>query len=340
MTDRAFTEREFIPFNDNPFGLVYDEALTENVEGAVNIRAIQYPYRDFTAVANVYVPAGYDEAGSYPAVVVAHPNGGVKEQVAGTYAQKLAENGYVALAFDAAYQGESGGEPRSTDWPENRVEDIHRAADILLQYPGVDPGRVAVLGICGGGGYTFKAAQTDKRFKAVATLSLFNSGEVRREGFRGSQVDTIQERLAAACEARQAEAAGQPAALTPNMCETATPAQADAMPYDLYREGYYYYGRDCAHPGSTFSYTVSSLIELAAFDARDGAQLIDVPLLMMMGSRADTGYMTIDCYERAVNAPVRELLEIPGATHIQTYWKPEYVEQATAKLVAFLGEHL
>ena len=339
MTE-AFQPREFIPFNGNQFGLVYDGALPEHGEGAANIHSIEYPYRDFTAVANVYTPAGYDAAKSYPAVVVAHPNGGVKEQVAGNYAQKLAENGYIALAFDAAYQGESGGMPRSTDWPENRVEDIHCAADVLLQYPGVDPERVGILGICGGGGYTFKAVQTDKRFKAVATLSLFNSGEVRREGFRGSQVDSIQERLGAAAKARQAEAAGEPAALTPNMCETCTPEQADAMPYDLYREGYYYYGKDCAHPGSTFSYTVSSLIELAAFDARDGAQLINVPLLMMMGSRADTGYMTIDCYERAVNAPHRELFEIPGATHIQTYWKPEYVQQATDKLTAFFGQYL
>lgn len=339
MTE-AFQPREFIPFNGNPFGLVYEGALTENVEGAVNIHSIEYPYRDFAAVANVYTPAGYDAAKSYPAVVVAHPNGGVKEQVAGSYAQKLAEAGYIALAFDAAYQGESGGEPRSTDWPENRVEDIHRAADILLQYPGVDAERVGILGICGGGGYTFKAVQTDKRFKAVATLSLFNSGEVRREGFRGNQVDSIQERLTAAAKARQAEAAGGPATLTPNMCETCTPEQADAMPYDLYREGYYYYGKDCAHPGSTFSYTVSSLIELAAFDARDGAELIDVPLLMMIGGRADTGYMSIDCYERAVNAPHRELFEIPGATHIQTYWKPEYVQQATDKLTAFFGQYL
>ena len=81
----------------------------------------------------------------------------------------------------------------------------------------------------------------------MATLSLFNSGEVRREGFRGCQVDSIQERLAAASKARQDEADGKNAALTPNMCETATPEQADAMPYDLYREGYYYYGRDAAH---------------------------------------------------------------------------------------------
>ena len=102
MSDRAFTEREFIPVVGNPFGLVYSGAITENVEGEVNVHAIKYPYRDFFAVANVYTPAGYDPNGSYPAVVVAHPNGGMKDQVAGNYAQKLAENGYIALAFDAA----------------------------------------------------------------------------------------------------------------------------------------------------------------------------------------------------------------------------------------------
>ncbi len=340
MTQAGYEERPFTPFSGNAFGLVYEGAITENAEGAVNIHGIKYPYHDFYAVANVYTPAGYDPSKSYPAVVVAHPNGGVKEQVAGNYAQKLAENGYIALAFDAAYQGESGGEPRMVDWPENRVEDIHRAADILLQFPGVNANRFGALGICGGGGYTFKALQTDKRFKAGATLSLFNSGEVRREGFRGSQVDSIQERLATAAKARENEAKGGTAQLTPNMCETATPEQADAMPYDLYREGYYYYGKDCAHPGSTFSYTVSSLIELAAWDARSGAELIDVPLLMMMGSKADTGYMTIDCYEKAVNAPMRELFEISGATHIQTYWKPEYVTKASDKLIEFFGKHL
>ena len=92
--------------------------------------------------ANVYTPAGYDPAKSYPALVVAHPNGGVKEQVAGLYSQRMAEAGYICLAFDAAYQGASEGEPRNTDKPAHRIEDIRRAADILLQYPGVDAGRL------------------------------------------------------------------------------------------------------------------------------------------------------------------------------------------------------
>ncbi len=335
-----YAERAFTPFAGNPFGFVYEGAIAENVDGAVNVHGISYPLGDLTIAANVYTPAGYDPAKSYPAVVVAHPNGGVKEQVAGLYAQNLAGAGYITLAFDAAYQGESSGEPRNTDWPHNRVQDIHRAADILSEYPGVDRGRLGVLGICGDGGYTAKAAQTDKRFRAVATLSLFNSGEVRTYGFRGSQTNTVQERLEAASKARQAEADGGEVAYTPNMCDTMTPEQADAMPYDLYREGYYYYGKTHAHPGSSFAYTVSSLMELASFDVRDGAQLISVPLLMMAGSAADTFYMTVDVYERAVCAPKKELFEIPGAHHIETYWKPEYTSQATDKLVEFFGENL
>ena len=95
---------------------------------------------------------------------MAHPNGGVKEQVAGLYAQKLAEQGYVAIAFDAAYQGGSGGEPRYVDKPANRIEDIRGAADFISQFKGVDTNRIGLLGICGGGGYSIKAAETDKRF--------------------------------------------------------------------------------------------------------------------------------------------------------------------------------
>lgn len=324
---------------DNPFGLVYDNAITENKDGKVQIYPICYELNGLNIAANLYTPAGYDETGSWPALVVAHPNGGVKEQVAGLFAQKLAEDGYITLAFDAAYQGASEGMPRQTDKPQNRIEDIHRAADILLSVPGVDPKRLGILGICGGGGYTFKAIQSDKRFKSAATLSLFNTGLVRRNGFLDSQIDTIQERLTAASEARSKEAQGE-VLLTPNMCDELSPEQADKLPYDLYREGYYYYGKDYAHRGSSFSFTQSSLIDLMAFDARDNADLINIPLLMIAGKAADTLYMTEGCYAAAAGTHDKELFLVDNAHHIETYWKPEYVNLEITKLKEFFDRTL
>lgn len=329
----------------NPFGLVYENAITENVQGKVNIHPVTYKLNGIDIAANVYTPASYDSAKKYPAVVVAHPNGGVKEQVAGLYAQCLAEAGYITIAADAAYQGASSGEPRNVDNPAYRTEDIYGVADFITEYPGVDVSRLGILGICGGGGYTLKAVQTDRRFRAVATLSMFNSGMVRRNGFMNSQFATIQERLRQATDARALEAAGSKISYIGGGA-AATDEQIAAMPFEMYREGTIYYERTHAHPNSGAypnsggAYTVSSLLDLMSWDATDQIELISQPLLMIAGSKADSYYITDDAFNKAINAKNKELFLVNGATHIQTYWKREYVNQIVNKLINFYSENL
>jgi Hydrolases of the alpha/beta superfamily len=324
--------------SDNPFTLVYGDAITENVPGQVNINPVNYDLNGLNIVANVYTPPNYDPDQQYPAIVVAHPNGGVKEQVAGLYAQHLAERGYITIAMDAAYQGGSGGEPRSTDKPQFRIEDIHGAADFLTQYPGVDATRLGLLGICGGGGYALSAAKSDKRFVSVATLSMFNSGRVRRNGFEDSQLDTIQERLQQASAARSQEKAGGKVLYSGDA--DMTDEEIAALPFEMYRQGYEYYWRTHAHEGSTFRYTTSSLLDLMRWDATEQIDMIQQPLLMIAGSAADSLYMTEDAFELATGTTDKELFTIEGATHIETYWVPEYVEAAMGKLTPFFERTL
>ena len=111
-------------------------------------------------------------------------------------------------------------------------------------------------------------------------------------------------------------------------------------PTDLYREGYEYYYRTHAHPNSTFLYTMSSLLDLMTWDAATNMDLINQPLLMIAGSKADTKYMTDEAFPKATNAKSKELFVLDGATHIQSYWKPEYVNKAVTKLTDFFNKNL
>lgn len=327
----------------NQFGLVYADALTENVPGQVNLKPVSYQNTyGIELAANLYLPAGFDESKSYSAIVVAHPNGGVKEQVSGLFAQKLAEAGHVTLAFEAAYQGASAGEPRQTDRPASRVEDIRAAIDFLLTVKSVDANCIGALGICGGG-YTIKVSKSNKRIKAVATISAFNTGRVRRNGFKDSQVDTILDRFKQASDARAKYATtGEVDYIGELLTHRThfTQEQLDQIPAGLYRDGTQYYGDTHYHPNSQSRYTAMSLQDLMTFDAEDHAELINQPLLMITGDISDTRYMTDGIFDKAAGTDDKECIYIKGANHIETYWKPEFISQEAAAVIRFFGEKL
>ncbi len=151
-------------------------------------------------------------------------------------------------------------------------------------------------------------------------------------------IDYLQERLQQASDARAQEAAGGKVLYSGDA--NLTDSQIANLPFELYRQGYEYYWDTHAHPNSTFKYTTSSLLDLMRFDAKDQIELINQPLLMIAGDKADSLYMSEDAFAAASGTEDKELFKIEGATHIETYWVPEYVDAAMGKLSAFYARTL
>jgi fermentation-respiration switch protein FrsA (DUF1100 family) len=315
----------------------------------VTIERVTYPARNTgtAIVANLFKPAGFDANRRYAALVVTHPFGGVKEQTAGLYALRLAEQGFVTLAYDASYQGESGGLPRLMEVPAQRLDDISCAIDFLVRHPQVDAERIGSLGICAGGGYALCHAATELRVKAVAAVSTFNLGEARREGMGTITYDERMKRLRDAGEARSREARGVArlrfprgavARLVPVVPDSAA-SFTETTPA-LYREGYDYYRTPRAqHPNSPNRYVFSSLpLQMAFFPFEQLDTISPRPLLVIAGSRADTLFWSRQVYEKAREP--KELHVVEGATHIDMYDRPQFVAPAVGKLAEFFGRNL
>lgn len=294
-----------------------------------------------TVVGNLFKPDGVEQGAKYPAIVVTHPFGAVKEQVPTAYAKLLAEQSFITLVFDASYQGESGGEPHFSEFPSARVEDIRCAVDFLSIHPGVDPGRIGALGICAGGGYTVNVSQTEMRIKAVAGVSTFNVGSARRDGVGGMQsAEYRTDLLKRSGRARTREAAGGEVEMFSLINDNPAFDMNDPSTIPvMYQEGYKYYSEIDPNPRFMGTFALSSLSQQMAFFPFEGIEMISPrPLLLIAGSEADTLYMSQNAIEKAKEP--KELHIIDGASHIDLYWKPEYVPRVAEKLTEFFTKNL
>jgi fermentation-respiration switch protein FrsA (DUF1100 family) len=286
---------------------------------------------------HLYIPDEPD-LGARPAIVIAHPASGVKEQTSGLYSDRLARAGYVTLTFDAAYQGESEGVPRSLEDPAHRIEDIKAAVSFLNTLDAVNPDRIGALGICAAGGYTLTASATDHRVKAVATVSGVDVGRFFREGPDGNQPSAVlHAMLDAAAAARTAEARGQGVGYFPIFPESEERARgADQYTF----EGFEYYCTPRAqHPRSAKRFTWSSVDRIASFDGFQFVSLLAPrPLLVVVGRRAATFANTMQSFERAKEP--KELFWVDGATHVDLYDKEPFVPTVVSKLADFFNAHL
>lgn len=283
------------------------------------------------------LPENFDEKKQYPAIVITHPGGGVKEQTAGIYGRKFSEHGFVTLVTDASYQGESGGEPRQLENPYIRTEDISSAIDYLTTLPYVDNDRIGAWGICAGGGYTVNAAINDKRIKAVGTVSCVNIGHMISKGWLGDQdMKASIASLEFGASARTQEAKGSPVVQMPM-----APMREEDTPYTDLKEAWQYYHTDRAQCSTSPGYgTARSLTQLVTYDAFNMAEVFFTqPLFMVVGSVAESKWMSDDLMNRA-GTDNKKMYIVEGANHMKLYDIPQYLDEAVAQLAPFFKENL
>lgn len=291
---------------------------------------VKFPSNGVTIAGHLYTP---ENPGTepLPAIVVGHPTTGVKEQTAAIYAQRLADQGFITLAFDAAYQGASEGFPRGLEDPIQRADDFRNAVTYLTTRDDVDTDNIGVVGICGSGGYVAYAAQTDRRMKAVATVV----GADVPLWVKAAGDEAFDQLIDAAGAARTAEAAGEEIpmfSMQPTCVDESTPA-AMAEFYDYYKTP------RAAHERSDGMVPVRSVDKLAQFSPFEHVEMISPrPLLMVSGSEALTLPLSEDAVARGGDSA--ELFVIDGASHVDLYDKDEAITPATARLTDFFKANL
>jgi hypothetical protein len=294
---------------------------------------------DMYITANLFVPKNLDRSKQYPAIIVGHPNGAVKEQSANLYAQKLAEQGFVTLAPDLSFWGESSG-TRNAVSSDIYTEVFMASVDFLGTRSFIDRNRIGVLGICGSGSYVISAAKIDPRMRAIATVSMYDMGGVNRNGLNHSQ--TLEQRkqfIAAAAEQRYIEFLGGKKKYVDGMLETLRP-NASAIErefFDFYRTPRGQYVPEGSSLYLTTNRPITAEVKQMNFYPFNDIETISPrPMLFIAGSEAHSREFSEEAYKLA--GQPKELLIIPGAGHVDLYDRTDLIP--FAKLTEFFKANL
>ena len=290
----------------------------------VDVKKVSFKNRfGIELIGDLYEPKNKPE-GKLSAIAVSGPFGAVKEQSSGLYAQTLAERGFVTLAFDPSFTGESGGEVRNVASPDINTEDFSAAVDYLTTLPEVDKDKIGILGICGWGGFALNAAAQDTRIKATVTSTMYDMTRVSAKGYNDSmsaddlykmREDLNNQRTKDYAAGTFAEAAGLPDKLTGNEPQ-------------FVKDYYGYYKTSLGfHPRSINSnghWNQTSALSLITQPILAYADTIKSPVLMIHGEKAHSRYFSEDAFKK-LTGDNKELMIIPNANHVDLYYRMDVI---------------
>lgn len=303
-------------------------------------KAVFRNYYRMDVAGNLFLPRKTEKGAKHPAVIVGHPMGAVKEQSANLYAAKMAERGFVTLAIDLPFWGESAGEPRNAVLPDLYAEAFSAAVDYLGTRDFVDRERIGAIGICGSGSFAISAAKTDPRIKALATVSMYDMGEANRTGLgRSLTPEQRKEILRKAAEQRYVEFQGGAAEYTGG---TVLELTADSTPIEreffaFYRTQRGEYAPEGRSPDTTTRPTLVSNVKFMNFYPFSDIDTISPrPVLFIAGTEAHSKEFSETAY-RLASEP-KELYLVEGAGHVDLYDRVDVIP--FAKLETFFKKNL
>lgn len=289
------------------------------IDPAIDVQGVRFKNRFGIELAgHLYLPKNFDSSKKYAAIAVSGPFGAVKEQASGLYAQEMARRGFVTMAFDPSFTGESGGEPRYVASPDINTEDFSAAVDFLLLLDFVDAGRIGIIGICGWGGLALNAAAIDTRIKATVTSTMYDMSRVNAKGYFDAMDADARYELKRQLNAQRLDDARNGAYALAGGVADVLPDDAPWFVKDYH--AYYktprgYHPRSLNSNGGWNKTSALSFIntpQLAYSDEIRGA------VLMIHGEKAHSRYFSEDAFKQ-LEGDNKQLLIVPGATHVDLY---------------------